>query len=205
MVRRRSGQLPAAPARLDLPELARQLGVGEHVADPAREVAVLGVVGQHVVGRGRDHAAKRVQAVRRRAHPPVRAAKAELPAGRHARVHVLRQMPDVDGLPRRRHEGHRAGLALAIALDEQELPAGQARESLRDARPFAHHRRQRRAEKRQLLASGGARQDEDIDGLDDALAATSSGGTSRSRSRDPRGPARRRRPRRRAGNSAPRR
>ena len=110
-----------------------------------------------------------VQAVRRRAHPPVRVPKAELAAGRDARVHVFRQMPHVDGLPRRRHEGQRAGWVRPVALDQEKLAAGQARERLRDTRPFARHRRQRRAEKRQLVARGGARQDEEVHRPDDAL------------------------------------
>lgn len=43
------GDLAPTPASLHLPQLPRQLLVGEHIKHPAREVAALSMLGQHCV------------------------------------------------------------------------------------------------------------------------------------------------------------
>jgi hypothetical protein len=80
-------QLPALEADLRLADLARQLRVPEHVADPAGEIS-------SAVGRGQ--------------HSPLRAPEQEFTARSDDRIHVLTQVANVDRPPGRGDECRRA-------------------------------------------------------------------------------------------------
>src|SRR6266498_2514413 len=113
------GDLTPAPAGLRLPELPRELPVGEDIEHPAREVSARDMLGEHRVGdRGHD-APEVVEVVRRGDRATVGAAEDEALSSGHPRLHVLREMPDVDRLARGRHEGE--GNRAAVGLDQDKL------------------------------------------------------------------------------------